>query len=165
MTIARTARPVEGIDPVSNAQPGREVAAVDHVRRNPEGLAPPNQFTHIVGAGDLYFLSGQVARGADGWVVGPGDMAAQGRQSFDNLSILLDELALEWGDVVKLVIYVTDMSALADVRRVRAEVFAAARCEPPAITTVGVTSLAAPDAMIEIEAIAVRRGRSGASGG
>ena len=131
--------------------------SVDHVRRNPAGLAPPNQFTHVVGAGDLYFLSGQVARGSDGRVVGPGDMAAQARQSFDNLAILLGELDLEWGDVVKLVIYLTEMTALADIRRVRAEVFAEAGTEPPAITTVGVTSLAAPDAMIEIEAIAVRR--------
>ena len=130
---------------------------IDHVRRNPDGLAPPNQFTHVVGAGDLYFLSGQVARGPDGSVVGPNDMAAQARQSFDNLGILLDELDLEWGDVVKLVIYLTEMTSLADVRRVRAEVFGDAGTEPPAITTVGVTSLAAPGAMIEIEAIAVRR--------
>jgi enamine deaminase RidA (YjgF/YER057c/UK114 family) len=133
---------------------------VDHVRRNPEGLAPPNQFTHVVGAGDLYFLSGQVARGPDGQVVGPDDMAAQARQSFENLTVLLDELSLEWGDVVKLTIFLTEMTRLADVRRVRAEVFAAAGSEPPAITTIGVTSLAAPGALIEIEAIAVRRART-----
>jgi enamine deaminase RidA (YjgF/YER057c/UK114 family) len=154
---------------MSSAEPGGAEGGagpvVDHVRRNPEGLAPPNQFTHIVGAGDLYFLSGQVARGDDGRVVGPGDMAAQSRQSLDNLSVLLAALDLSWGDVVKLTIYVTDMSRLADVRRVRAEVFAAAGCEPPAITTVGVTSLAAADALIEIEAIAVRRSRPDASGG
>ena len=135
----------------------RQDGPVDHVRRNPDGLAPPNQFTHIVGAGDLYFLSGQVARGPDGRVVGPGDMAVQARQSFDNLAILLRELDLAWGDVAKLVIYVTDMTRLAEIRGVRAEIFAAAGTEPPAITTVGVTSLAAPEAMIEIEAIAVRR--------
>jgi enamine deaminase RidA (YjgF/YER057c/UK114 family) len=133
------------------------LSVVDHVRLNPDGLAPPSQFTQVVGAGNLYFLSGQVARGTDGRVVGPGDMAAQTRQSFANLSVLLGALDLAWGDVVKLTIYVTEMSRLADVRAVRAEVFAAAGCEPPAITTVGVTTLAAPEAMIEIEAIAVRR--------
>jgi enamine deaminase RidA (YjgF/YER057c/UK114 family) len=138
----------------------RSGQAIDHVRRNPAGLAPPNQFSHVVGAGDLYFLSGQVARGDDGRVVGPGDMAAQTRQSFANLAVLLDDLDLEWGDVVKLTIYLTDMSALADVRSARAEVFEAAGCEPPAITTVGVTSLAALEAMIEIEATAVRRARA-----
>jgi enamine deaminase RidA (YjgF/YER057c/UK114 family) len=138
---------------------GGSGAVIDHVRQNPEGLAPPAQFTHIVGAGDLYFLSGQVARGDDGRVVGPGDMAAQTRQSFDNLAVGLDAQSLAWGDVVKLTIYLTDMTRLADVRRVRAAVFAAAGCEPPAITTVGVTSLAAPEALIEIEAIAVRRAR------
>jgi enamine deaminase RidA (YjgF/YER057c/UK114 family) len=146
---------VEVLDAMSAPNGGGGLT--DHVRQNPEGLAPPNQFTQIVGAGDLYFLSGQVARGSDGLLVGPGDMAAQTRQSFDNLTILLDALGLAWGDVVKLTIYLTEMTSLADVRRVRAEVFAAAGCEPPAITTVGVTELAAPGAMIEIEAIAVRR--------
>jgi enamine deaminase RidA (YjgF/YER057c/UK114 family) len=150
---------------MSSAQrPGRE-PVVDHVRRNPAGLAPPSQFTHVVGAGDLFFLSGQVARGPAGNVVGPSDMGAQTRQAFDNLTLGLDDLGLEWGDVVKLTIYLTEMTGLADVRRVRAEVFAAAGCEPPAITTVGVTSLAAPGAMIEIEAIAVRRARRRTSGG
>jgi enamine deaminase RidA (YjgF/YER057c/UK114 family) len=147
------------LDPMSGSAGGGREPVVDHVRRNPDGLAPPNQFTHVVGAGDLYFLSGQVARGPDGQVVGPNDMAAQTRQSFANLSVLLDELSLEWGDVVKLTIFLTEMTRLADVRRVRAEVFAEAGCEPPAITTVGVTSLAAPGALIEIEAIAVRRMR------
>jgi enamine deaminase RidA (YjgF/YER057c/UK114 family) len=146
-------------------EPRRGTDGADHVRRNPDGLAPPNQFTPVVGAGDLYVLSGQVARGPDGAVVGPGDMAAQTRQSLDNLGILLHDLALTWGDVAKLTIYVTDMSRLADIRRVRAEVFAAAGSEPPAITTVGVTSLAAADAMIEIEAIAVRRAPAGPSAG
>ena len=77
----------------------RSGQAIDHVRRNPAGLAPPNQFSHVVGAGDLYFLSGQVARGDDGRVVGPGDMAAQTRQSFANLAVLLLALApMQVGD-------------------------------------------------------------------
>jgi enamine deaminase RidA (YjgF/YER057c/UK114 family) len=149
------------LDPMSADEPrGGRGPVTDHVRRNPEALAPPNQFTHVVGAGDLYFLSGQVARGPDGQVVGPDDMAAQTRQSFENLTVLLDDLSLEWGDVAKLTIFLTEMTRLADVRRVRAEVFAKAGCEPPAITTVGVTTLAAAGALIEIEAIAVRRSRN-----
>ena len=103
------------------------------------------------------FLSGQVALDADRNLVGRDDMEAQATQAFSNLTALLDEVGLEWPDVAKLTIYLTDMSQIEAVRRVRATVYEAGGTEAPATTTVGVTALAIEGAMLEVEAIAISR--------
>jgi len=87
--------------------------------------------------------------------VRPGDIDAQTRQALDNIGRLLEASGAGWKDVVKLNIYLCDMRHMDRVRAVRAELFARLSMPPPAITTVGVTGLAAEGALIEIEAIAV----------
>jgi enamine deaminase RidA (YjgF/YER057c/UK114 family) len=58
----------------------------------------------------LAFVSGQVAIGPDGEVVGPGDLEAQTRQAMRNLERILTALGAGWSDVVRLTWYLVDVS-------------------------------------------------------
>jgi len=86
-------------------------------------------------------------------VVGPGDMEAQTRQVFRNLGTVLAAAGASFGDLVKLTFFVRDVTSLAAIRSVRDEFVDTA--DPPASTLVEVSRLAAPDLLIEIEAVAV----------
>lgn len=122
---------------------------------SPSTVTKPTGYSHIARAGNLLFLAGQVAVDSEGRLVGRGDIAAQTRRVFANLSALLRESGARWAEVAKLNIYMTDMRGIDRVRQIRSEVFQSEAIEPPAITTVEVTNLAAEGALIEIEAIAV----------
>ena len=105
-----------------------------------------------VPAGHMIFVSGQVARNAAGETVGLGDIRAQTRQTLENLKAVLEAAGATMEDIVKVTVFVTDVSHLAAIHEVRAEYF---RRDYPASTLVEVKSLVSPDLMIEIEAIAV----------
>jgi len=120
---------------------------------NAEAVATPPGFSHAVRAGGLLFTSGQIPFDADGNVVGPGDMEAQARQVFRNLGAVLSTAGASFGDLVKLTFFVRDVTSLAAIRSVRDEFVDTAT--PPASTLVEVSRLAAPDLLIEIEAVAV----------
>ena len=100
----------------------------------------------------ILFVSGQVPLDDDGNLVAPGDFDGQARRTFENLGRVLDEAGGTFGDIVKLTVYLTDMARLPDYGRIRAEYI---RGRPPASTAVGVTALAIPGLMIEVEATAV----------
>jgi len=100
----------------------------------------------------ILFVSGQVPLDDDGDLVAPGDFDGQARRTFENLGRVLDEAGGTFGDIVKVTVYLTDMARLPDYGRIRAEYI---RGRPPASTAVGVTALAVPGLMIEVEAIAV----------
>jgi enamine deaminase RidA (YjgF/YER057c/UK114 family) len=123
----------------------------------PDGLSKPPTYTHVVIAqgGRTVFLSGQVAANAKGEVVGKGDLRAQTTQVMENLKTALAAAGATFADVVKSNTYVVNLKPedLPVVREVRGKYFAGAH--PPASTLVGVTALASPDYLIEIEAIAV----------
>lgn len=100
----------------------------------------------------LICLSGQLAWDKDGNTVGPGDMRAQFRQVGENLKAALAAAGAGLEDIVKANTYVTDMDAFFGCVDIRTEYFGPGF---PTSTTVEVSRLADPDAMIEIEAIAV----------
>jgi enamine deaminase RidA (YjgF/YER057c/UK114 family) len=100
----------------------------------------------------IVFVSGQVPLDDDGNLVAPGDFAGQTRRTFENLRRVLDEAGATFGDIVKLTVYVTDIDRLPDYGRIKAEFIAGPQ---PASTAVGVTALAVPGLMIEVEATAV----------
>lgn len=95
-------------------------------------------------------LSGQVAVDADGKIVGT-DMTAQAEFIMDNISAILAAHGATLADVVNLRTYLTDMSKLPDYGKVRAARFTT----PPTITTVEVSRLFIPGALLEVEALAV----------
>ena len=102
--------------------------------------------------GDLLFISGQAAVGADGRVVAPGDFAAQARRAFENLERALRSGGSSLRNVFKVTIFLTDMGHFEEVVELRGRYFAAPY---PADTIVEVSSLFSSEAMIEIEAIAI----------
>jgi enamine deaminase RidA (YjgF/YER057c/UK114 family) len=122
-----------------------------HVR--PDGLPPTNGYSHVVSfTGRMIVVSGQLPLDADGRLVGPDDPAAQTRQAFRNLATALAAAGASLGDVVKLTVFLTNMSDLADFRSVRNEFVDPER--PPASTLVQVSGLAHPAFRVEIEALA-----------
>ena len=123
---------------------------------NPDALPPPVGYSHVVDApaGHIVYISGQVPLDPDGNLVGAGDVTAQARRVFENLSAALAAADASWGDVVKLGFFLTDVSHLATVRAIRDEYVDTAR--QPASTLVEVSRLFREDVLIEIEAIAIK---------
>jgi enamine deaminase RidA (YjgF/YER057c/UK114 family) len=134
------------------------VAAAEPISRriNPAGLSTPRGYAHVVVAsgGRTVYISGQVSADAKGEVVGKGDLKAQTTRVFENLRIALAAAGAEPKNVVKKNIYVVNLKPddVPLVREARNAFFAGV--EPPASTLVGVTALAHPDYLIEVEAIA-----------
>src|SRR3982751_4614195 len=119
-------------------------------------MPPPFGYSHVVDApaGRIIFISGQVPLDRDGELVGEGDFEAQTRQVFANLSAALEAAGAAWDDVVKLNYFLTDVGQIGVIRTVRDEYVNTEK--PPASTLVEVSSLFRPEAMVEIEAVAVR---------
>ena len=106
-----------------------------------------------VPAGRMVFASGQVARDVDGQLVGLGDIRVQTRKTLENLRAVLAEGGATMDDVVKVTVFVTNLSEhFAAIHEIRGEFFQPAY---PASTLVEVSSLVDPEMLIEIEAIAV----------
>jgi enamine deaminase RidA (YjgF/YER057c/UK114 family) len=97
--------------------------------------------------------AGQTAVDAEGRPVHPGDMAAQLGQALDNLEAVLGQAGFTLADVVRLNYYTTDVDALLGALEAVGPRLAAAGCRP-ASTLLGVTRLASPELLIELEATA-----------
>ena len=106
-----------------------------------------------VSAGQLVFVSGQVARNSQGETVGKGDITAQTRQVLENIKTVLESAGATMDDVVKVSVFVTNLEEhFAQIHEVRAQYF---KKDYPASTMVEVKALANKDLLIEIEAVAV----------
>ena len=125
---------------------------------NPWTWQDPFDFSHaieLVGAEAIVHCAGQVSVDADGYPLHAGDMTAQFHCALDNLERVLREAQLTLGDLTRLNYYVTDVPAFPDaVPRVGPRLRAAG-CKP-ASTLLGVSRLAMPELMIELEATAAR---------
>jgi enamine deaminase RidA (YjgF/YER057c/UK114 family) len=82
----------------------------------------------------------------------PGDFTAQATQCFENLKIALASVGAGFEHVVRLNNYPSNISHLPQFRDVRSKYITGT---PPASTTIEIPKLARPDALLEIEAIAV----------
>jgi reactive intermediate/imine deaminase len=117
------------------------------------GLPEPiSHYTDAVRVNDLVFVSGCVPVDAEGHLVGAGDVAAQARQTLENVGAVLGAAGCSFADVAKVTVFLTDMDDRARINPVRQEFFGAAR---PASTLVEVSRLAIPGAKIEVEAVAL----------
>ena len=126
---------------------------------NPPDLARPSGFSHVTvaPAGEVVFVSGQVAYDADGRIVGEGDLAAQTRQVLQNLGTALQAAGSDFGHLVKLTFFVKGLDEAA-VATIRTERKAFLRDDAlPASTMVGVAALAKAALLLEVEAYAVRK--------
>jgi len=126
-------------------------------RSNPDTVAAPmGTYSQAVRVetGDAVWIhvSGQIAIDREGDLVGPGDLRAQTRQVFENLKAILEANGATFGDAVKIGTYLTTLDDLAAMREVRSEYLTS---DPPASTAVRVVALVVPDALIEIDLVAV----------
>ena len=115
---------------------------------------PPtySQAIKVTGAQTILFLSGQVDYDRNGNCGHPGDFKAQARATLQALKAQVEAGGATMRDIVKINTYVTDLRHRPTYAEVRGEFFGG---KLPASTMVGVTALAHPDFLIEIEAIAV----------
>lgn len=100
----------------------------------------------------LLFVAGQIALDENGDVVGEGDFEAQTRQVFTNMGRVLELAGMSFENVVQIGGFLIDIGQLPTYARVRDEFVDTPA--PPASTTVGVTSLALPELLVEVNAIA-----------
>jgi 2-iminobutanoate/2-iminopropanoate deaminase len=100
----------------------------------------------------LLFISGMTARDQKGNLVGKGDMKRQTQQILENIKVILDRVGATFDNIVKITIFITDMSHFKEIHEVRAKYF---KKDFPASTLVQVSRLVDEDMLIEIEAIAV----------
>ena len=122
-----------------------------HVRMM-AGQPAYTQVVTVSGTGRQIFVAGQLARDADGNCVGKGDMRAQIQQVGENIKACLEAAGATLADIVKTNTYVTDFEEFSKHGDMRMRYFGPAT---PTSTTVQISRLADPDAMIEIEAVAV----------
>jgi enamine deaminase RidA (YjgF/YER057c/UK114 family) len=122
-------------------------------RINPPGLSTPRTYSHIVKAGKLLFIAGQVAVDEKGTVVGPA-MAEQVERVLSNLETALKSQGADLSHVAKITIYTTSIPEYLapDAAAVREKHLAG---KWPASTLVQIERLARPEFKVEIEAVAV----------
>ncbi len=125
---------------------------------NPPSLAKPVGYANgiLTDGGRLLFLAGQTGMDATGKIGNPFDLIAQFQQAVENLQAVVQAAGGTLADIVKLTIFVTDKRAYHAQRERIGEVYRAYfGYYYPAMTLVEVKSLYDPNALIEIEGIAV----------
>lgn len=124
-------------------------------RQNIAGNSPYEAkvgYSRAVKVGPFVTVSGTVATGADGTIVGGDDMYAQAVQALKNIGRALEQAGASFRDVVRTRTFVTDISRWQEVARAHGEIFADIR---PAATMVEVKAFIAPEMMVEIEVDAI----------
>ena len=115
---------------------------------------PPETFSQCLMAGDLIFVSGQIARGDDGRIEGDGTLFSQSMIALGKIKALLEAAGATMDDVAKLNVYCTDISQRAEIGAARKKFF---NGDFPTSTLVQVAALVEPGLLVEIEATAVHR--------
>ncbi len=113
-----------------------------------------NQAELVEGGTKVLYLSGQSAMSADGEPQHAGDLAGQIEMSLDNLESVLAEADMSLSNIVRLNIYTTDVDALFANYGLIAERLGSAGVQPPG-SLLGVSRLAFPELLVELEATAV----------
>ena len=128
-------------------------------RINPAELPRASGFSHAVSAtGRMVFLAGQIGMDRDGKVVG-GGIVPQFEQAFGNLLATLAAAGGHPADLVSLTVYLTDVEDYqAHGKEIGAVWRRLAGTDYPAMAGVGVTRLWLPEALVEIQGIAVISG-------
>jgi reactive intermediate/imine deaminase len=125
----------------------------------------PDNFTNIMGAyshgievdiGDskMIFVTGQIAMDKDGNAVAPNDISKQTEFVFQNIQKILQSSGASLDDVVKAVVYVTDISKFKEISTIRNNYFANSK---PVSTLVEINKTVKEGCDIEIEVIAVKK--------
>lgn len=120
---------------------------------NPETVAKPGAgYSQGVAAGGAIYVAGQVSIDAGGAIVGKDDIAAQTRQTLENVRQVLIAGGMDLGNVVSTTAYLIDFSGYKTFCQVWCEMFGD---HAPARASVK-ADLVHPDLLVEIQAIAVK---------
>jgi reactive intermediate/imine deaminase len=115
----------------------------------------PGTYSHALAVDRTIYISGQHAGQPDGTIAAGDDLRAQARAAFANIQALVEAAGATMDDVVKLTIFVIDITQRAAIGDARREFFSG---DFPCSTLVQISALAQPGLLVEIEAIAVRSG-------
>ncbi|NML39712.1 RidA family protein [Chitinophaga sp. G-6-1-13] len=124
---------------------------ISQIKINPDPYQP-FRLAQGYRAGDLLFISGQTAIDDHGQLVGIGDFDKQAAKAFENLDKVLKAGGSSLKNVIKVTILLKDMGNFNKIVALREKYF---KAPYPADTILEVSSLYSPDALIEIEAVAV----------
>jgi 2-iminobutanoate/2-iminopropanoate deaminase len=124
----------------------RQIVATDGA---PKAIGP---YSQAVWAGDMLFCSGQIPLDPATGNMVPGGLTEQATRVLENIRGLLKSQGLDFGNVVKSTVFLSDMNNFSAMNEVYAKYFTK---EPPARSTVQVARLP-KDALVEIEVVATR---------
>jgi reactive intermediate/imine deaminase len=118
---------------------------------NPSDLPRPiGPYSWATRHGNLIFLAGTASVGADGKLVGEGDIRKQTEVTIENLKTAVSAAGGTLGDIVKATVYLGDVRDYSGMNEVYRSYFADG---PPARATL-ITGFVVPGLLVEIEAIA-----------
>lgn len=123
---------------------------------NPPTVHPTAGYAHGARLGDVIFVSGQVSKNERDEVIGVGNAERQAEVVYDNLKRVLEAAGSGLDLIGKMTVFTTSIEHRPAINRVRERTFGPLG-RYPASTFVVVTSLAVPEWLVEIEAIAVAR--------
>ncbi|MCA9862573.1 MAG: RidA family protein [Thermomicrobiales bacterium] len=126
---------------------------------SPEGMhrnPAYSQAVVVANPGATVYIGGQNAVNAQGEIVGKGDLAAQTEQIFVNLGIVLEAAGATLHDIVKWTMFLVEGVDLRPGFEVFQKHWGTGQ-QPPVISAAMVSSLAHPDFLVEIEAVAIVR--------
>ena len=121
-----------------------------HTTSAPAAIGPYSQAAR---AGDMVFLSGQIPLDPNSGLLVEGDITAQAQQAFANLRAVAEAAGGTFDDIVRVGLYLTDLSEFSAVNAVMQDVFQAPF---PARSTIEVSALPR-GAKFEVDAIMVLR--------
>jgi enamine deaminase RidA (YjgF/YER057c/UK114 family) len=121
---------------------------------NPDALHPAPGFSHvsIAGGNRLVYFAGQLALDREFGIVGGDDLGEQTKAAMRNLETAMHEVGVGWADIVRRTIYTLQPTEYEVITAAIDEVTGGA--PHPAQTIVGVTGLAVPGCLIEVECTA-----------
>lgn len=121
---------------------------------NPEGLHPAPGFSHVslAGGSRLVCFAGQLALDGEFGIVGGDDLGEQTKAAMRNLETAMREVGAGWDDIVRRTIYTLHPTEYETITAAIDEVTGGAA--HPAQTIVGISGLAVPGCLIEIECTA-----------
>ncbi len=129
-------------------------------RRNDRQVIKEGHFDKILNThysegmrvGNMVFVAGQLPVDDNLTLIGKGDPDRQARKIFENMKAILEEAGATLQDVTMLNLYVRDIGLISQIAQARRDFFGSNR---PVATLVEVSKLAHPDALLEVNAIAV----------
>ena len=118
----------------------------------PNAPAAVGPYSHAIAAGNTYYLSGQVPLVPETGLIAEGGIEAQAHQMFRNIKAVLESCGLDFSNVVKTTVFMTDLKDFTVFNEIYAQYFPT---NPPARSCVQVAALP-KGALVETECIAVK---------